>query len=78
MISRLLQNFIRNCSRSRPVGLRHGYLLLDFKKLPIFRCHMLELRLHGYVRLYILLVAKNFLLRIDLLGAVHPSICVEA
>ena len=67
MIGRLLQNFIRTRSRSRPLGLRHGYLLLDFKKLLIFRGHMLELRLHGYVRLYVLLVAKNFLLGVNLL-----------
>ena len=67
MISRLLQNFIWNRYGSCPLGLRHGYLFLDFKKLLIFRGHMLELRLHGYVWLYVLLVAKNFLLGIDLL-----------
>ena len=78
MIGRLLQNFIRNRSRSRPLRLRHGYLLLNFKKPLIFLSHMLEPRLHGYVRLYVLLVANHFLLGIDSLRAVHSSVCVEA
>ena len=39
---------------------------------------MLELRLHGYVRLYVLLVTKNFLLGIDLLRTIHFNVCVKA
>ena len=78
MIGRLLQNFIRNCTRSRPLGLRHGYLLLHFKKLLIFLRQMLELRLHGYIWLYVRLVAKNFLLGIDLLRTVHSSVLLKA